>query len=743
MQKGGTFVASSLISARVVASTAWLIVALLVVNPTAYAQTDAVVPRNHPALAEGTTPSGGLEPNRPLSMSVTLALRNRDQLEQLLADQQNPASPEYHHFLTPDEFAARFGPDDFDAVRDWLVSEGFKVIATDTARRVIQFTGTVAQAEHTFEVAIQAFAGASFGNATDPHIPARFAGVISHIHGLDNMSARMPGLMPSQASLVAPIPEASLDPASAQTQVASMARDSEAGEPSQADPSVSVPGFSVGGDTFFGPSDFYTFYDEAPLLRSGLKGSSCIGIVGESKFLPNAIAFFNQKFKVSGSHITTVFADPGNPGFNNAELEAELDLEWSHTVAPGAASRFYLGNEANFQVDPISDAIAAAVSEDRCPVISISFGFCGYSNSFYTEVLDPLFAQAAAQGQSVITITHDYGAAYLSFDPARQQCVPGTSRAVSEVAADPNVTALSGTSFKPSYDHNGNDIGVVPERVWNDPEDGEATGGATGGGVSSIFTKPTFQSGPGVPADGMRDIPDLSLIASPYFPGSWAIVGASCFNPNTGCTGKGGLDYAFVGGTSLSAPAFAGVTNLIGQAVGGSLGNVDPTIYTLASKDLAGSGFRDVTVGNNDFNGVTGFSAGTDYDLCTGWGTVDVATFVAAYANTLPGPATVTLSPTSLTFGNVRAGTTSKPKFVTIEAAKGQTAWTLINSAAGSGVFAAAQTCVGQLISPGKSCKFGVTFHPVAPGPVGPLLLTVTDNAGNSPQTISLSGTAK
>ena len=98
--------ASSLISARVVASTAWLIVAFLIVNPIAYAQTDAVVPRNHPALAEGMTPSGGLEPNRALSMSVTLALRNRDQLEQLLADQQNPASPQYHHFLTPDEFAA-------------------------------------------------------------------------------------------------------------------------------------------------------------------------------------------------------------------------------------------------------------------------------------------------------------------------------------------------------------------------------------------------------------------------------------------------------------------------------------------------------------------------------------------------------------------------------------------------------------------------------------------------------------
>ena len=691
--------------------------ASLLLNPPAYAQNDAVLARNHPTLAETMIPSENLEPSRILSMSVTLALRNRDQLQELLADQQDPASPEYHHFLTPDEFAARFGPDDFAAVREWLVAEGFTVIATNAATRVIQFTGTAAQAQQAFAVAIRAFGSASFGNVTDPHIPARFAGVIGHIHGLDNLSASTPGLRPSQSKPVAPADEASLD----------------------SEPGGSVPGFRVPGigPIFFGPSDFYTFYDETPLLRSGLTGSSCIGIVGVSKFLPNAISFFNSKFKVSGSQITTVLADPGNPGFNDAELEAELDLEWSHAVAPGAASRYYLGNPATAPVDPVTDAIAAAVSEDRCPVISISFGFCGEADSFYTEVLDPLFMQAAAQGQSVITITHDDGAAYLIFDPVTQQCVAGSSRAISEMAADPNVTALGGTSFNPSYDRKGNVSGHVPERVWNDGS------GATGGGVSAIFTKPEFQSGPGVPNDGMRDVPDLSLIASPDSPGSWAIVDTNCFK-RSGCNGKGGLSYASIGGTSLSAPTFAGIANVIGQAVGGSLSNMDPTIYALANRDLAGSGFRDVTiVGNNNFNGVTGFTSGVDYDLCTGWGTVDAAMFVAAYVNTLPRQATVTLSPTSLNFTNVRVGTTSKPTAVTIAVAKGETAWALVSSVVGSGEFAAAQTCVGQWIAPGKTCEFGVTFSPTTAGPVGQLMLTVTDNAGNSPQLVTLSGTTK
>jgi subtilase family serine protease len=321
--------------------------------------------------------------------------------------------------------------------------------------------------------------------------------------------------------------------------------------------------------------------------------------------------------------------------------------------------------------------------------------------------------------------------------------VPGNSPAVSEMAADPHVTAMSGTSFTPNFNANGNDVGHVPERVWNDPEDGIGGGDATGGGVSSIFAKPAFQSGPGVPADGKRDVPDLSLIASPNFPGSFFVASRSCANPVTGCTGKGGTISGMIGGTSLSAPAFAGIANLIAQAAGARLFNMDPTIYALANHDLAGSGFRDVVTGNNSFNGVGGFTAGPDYDLCTGWGTVDAATFVAAYAGTLPGPASVTLTPASLSFATVRVGRTSTPKSVTIGVPKGQPVWTRITSVTGSGVFSAAQTCVGKWIGPGKTCKFGVTFKPTSAGSVGPLTLTVIDNALNSPQTATMSGTGK
>ena len=486
----------------------------------------------------------------------------------------------------------------------------------------------------------------------------------------------------------------------------------------------------------FGPSDFYTFYHETPLLSSGLKGSGCIAIVGDSEFQPSSIASFNKQFNVASSTITTVLADGRDPGFNSDEGEADADLEWTHAVAPGAASRLYLGDPATAQVDPIVDAIAAAVSEDRCQVISISWDYCGEPNSFYTEVLDPLFAQAAAQGQSVITLTGYVGAASLSFDPATQQCFADTTRGVSEMAADPNVTAVGGTSFHPNYDAQGNNVGHVAESVWNDG------GGASGGGGSTIFNKPAFQSGPGIPDDGMRDVPDLSLFAGRESgPGSWIVVDFSCFVDPNGCSGQGVPSLGRLFGTSLSAQAFAGVANLLAQAAGGPLGNLNPTIYALAYSDSTKAGFRDVSTGNNNFNGVTGFSAGSGYDQATGWGTVDVTKFVTAYAKTLPGTAkAVTLSPAKLNFKNATCGTTSKPKVVTIKAPNGQKAWTLISSVVGPGPFTAEQTCVGLGIRAGKSCKFGVTFAPTTVGRVGPLTLTVTDNAGNSPQTISLSG---
>jgi subtilase family serine protease len=171
----------------------------------------------------------------------------------------------------------------------------------------------------------------------------------------------------------------------------------------------------------------------------------------------------------------------------------------------------------------------------------------------------------------------------------------------------------------------------------DDPNDGIPNGFATGGGASVFFSKPSFQSGV-TPADGARDQPDVALLASPYFPG--------LFYYDDNGSGVGVLSR--IGGTSLSAPAWAGIVDLLVQESGGKVGSINPPLYTLASAGQAAAGFHDITTGNNSFNGVQGFGAGPGYDRVTGWGTVDTNNFVIAYAGSSPTPSPApTPSPTS------------------------------------------------------------------------------------------------
>jgi subtilase family serine protease len=153
----------------------------------------AILKGNHPPGADTMPSIGDADPSMPLSMEIHFARRDAVQLNQLLADQQNPSSPNYHHWLKPGEFDQRFGasPADLDAVAQWLAEQGFAVQSTQGG--YIRFSGTVAQAEHAFSTRIERFGdGNTYANVTDPAIPERFAGVIVNISGLDNMMHAVP-----------------------------------------------------------------------------------------------------------------------------------------------------------------------------------------------------------------------------------------------------------------------------------------------------------------------------------------------------------------------------------------------------------------------------------------------------------------------------------------------------------------------------------------------------------------------
>jgi hypothetical protein len=313
-----------------------------------------------------------------------------------------------------------------------------------------------------------------------------------------------------------------------------------------------------------------------------------------------------------------------NPGINGAEAEAELDVQWSHVAAPGASIVFHLGGY-------LVDDITGAVNDNQCGAISISFGFCGPSPAFINGVIDPLFQQAAAQGQSVFVSSGDQGAAGLGYDPATNSCVAGSSPSVNEMSADPNVTSVGGTQFTPKMT-NGNDQGYTAESAWNDES------GASGGGASQIFSKPDYQVGAGVPNDGARDVLDVAMMASPNAPGAF-------FGHDMSGVGQ---VVCCVGGTSLSAPIWAGLSRATAEIVGQTrLGNFNTIIHQLANQNYATAGFHDVTNGNN---GLPGFNAEAGYDQATGWGTVDFEVFANA-ANLLLNPSasptpTATATPT-------------------------------------------------------------------------------------------------
>ena len=568
-----------------------------------YAEDRIRIAGNHPDQAEAFTALGNAALDAPLEMQIRFALRNQADLDQLLADQQNPESPRYHQWLKTGDFVRQFGPhsSDVTALETWLKDEGF--VISNKEPGYLEFRGSVAQAQRTFDVSIARFGdGSVYANTADPMVPQRFAGVVGAILGMDNMVRAVPvthppalGALTTQLALAGP----------------------DASENSGASP---MGGVIIGGVKAFGPGDERTFYDET--VGVGHDGSGdCVAIVGTSDFLDSAMTTFTSQFGLPAISYTRKLHG-SNPGINsNGEAEAELDLQWTHASAPGAPIVYHYGSN-------LVTNISSAVSDNACGAISISFAFCGPNASFINNTLHPIFVQAAAQGQSVFVSSGDQGAAGLGI--RGNSCVIGSSRSVNEMSADPFVTSVGGTQFAPTYS-GGNDLGHAAEHVWNDGI------GATGGGASEFFSKPSYQTGSGVPNDGARDVPDIALIASPTSPGVFWAHDVSGVAKMSCC----------IGGTSLSSPLWAGFSRVIAQLSGTTrLGNLNPIIYGLANSQYDSAGFYDVTSGNNNFNGVTGFSAGPGYDQATGWGSVDFDTFANAVKNYLGPHPTPTATPT-------------------------------------------------------------------------------------------------
>ncbi len=539
-------------------------------------------------------------PTMPMEIVVRLSLRNTEELEQLQRDQRDRSSPSYHQRLTAAQFNARFGPTqaEADAVAQWLGGSGFTVSEIDLPRHSITAQASAAVVSRALDVAIISD-GTLFANTTEPIVPSALAPLIANIEGLYNTFAVKP-LIAGHVEFGPPLP-------------------------AKADDAISPDYRTTLGDGF-APSDFRTYYDETPVISGGNSGTEapdCIGLVEISNVHNSAITAFTQKFRLPAVNLTKVFATSGkNPGYQgNAEIEADLDIEYAHVVAPATPIKLYVGAGAN----ALQDAIRKAVTSDACGVISISFNYCGMPAGFYNGTLDAIFQQAASQKQSVFVGSGDEGAAGLVLGRLKRvkECVTANSFHVSEMSADPNVTSVGGTQFNPLYNSSHEDISTVLdglESAWNE-EDSDFQG-ATGGGISTVFPRPSWQTGIGVPAGTMRMVPDVALGASGRSPGYYIVAFYG-----------GANRLGLISGTSLSSPSWAGLTRLIAKASNTSrLGPMNPRLYELGNMGSE-SGLIDVTAGWNGFNGVYGYFAnlGPGYDMTTGWGSPAMSTLVVTY----------------------------------------------------------------------------------------------------------------
>jgi len=606
--------------------------------------------------------------------NITLTFKPTEEqqgnLAALLEQQQDPSSPLYHHWLTPEQFADQFGlsASDVAKVTDWLQSQGFTISQRARSRLWISFSGTAAQVRSAFHTEIHNYSldgKTYYANASEPAVPAALADVVLGFSSLDNYGPK-PHSVFRQVADVAP----GFNPASA-------APKGSATPETRALPVGGVqPDFTsyISGNHYLAPGDFAVIYDVNPLYNSGTDGTGQkIAVMGQTDLYNDGSGPASDvtRFRsVSGlpANAPQIILVPGvsDPGVTSSDIdEASLDVEWSGAVAKNATIIYVNGGASGVY----SQSLPYAVDNNLAPVITLSYGNCeanwSASNrgSFATVA-----SQANTQGQTILVASGDSGAADCDYSSSASSPVTTATHglAVDYPASSPLVTGMGGTEFNEgtgnywapapgTTDVSPSALSYIPEVVWNDTLSSLNTSKgllAGGGGASIFYAKPSWQAGTGVPGDGMRDVPDVSMNASSLHDGYLVCVQGSCVsgyrNPNNPTTPNA---LTVAGGTSAGAPTFGAIVALINEFTGSRQGNINPTLYSLAARSPAA--FHDILTGNNivpctsgttgcPASGQIGYTAGVGYDQASGLGSVDVHNLVTLWNSSgvgnLPAP---------------------------------------------------------------------------------------------------------
>lgn len=538
---------------------------------------------------------GAASGEQQLSLSIGLQMRNQQELNVLLSNQNNRHSSLYHHYLTPQQFAAEFGPtvDQQQQVINYLHNQGFAVSHVSSNGLLIDASADVAQVEAAFAVKINNYqigAKKFYANANAPTIPGAVSSLIVSIGGMDN-STHMRPLYHLQA---------------------------------QGSKKATVPAKVKRAMAGLGPTDLLGAYDGAALQQAGTKGNNqSVAVFELDGYQQSDITQYLQTYNLGNPSISNVLVDGSTGAAGAGAIEVELDIEVVAAMAPGATQIVYEGPNST---QGVNDTYNKIVTDNKTQITTISWGECEtQSGAAELQTLDGIFKQGAAQGMSMFAAAGDSGA-YDCND---------SNLAVDSPASDPNVIGVGGTNLQT------NGGAYSSESVWSNPSDTQRSpkGSGGGGGISNTFAQSSWQTGPGVKnqySNGNREVPDVSADADPAT--GYAVY---CTVSAAGCPSTGSIT---VGGTSAAAPLWAAsmamINNYLQSQGKPGAGFVSPQLYTLASSQQQYAPFHDVTSGTNLY-----YPATANYDEASGIGSPDIYNIARDLAG---GTGTPTPSPTSV-----------------------------------------------------------------------------------------------